>query len=293
MARIRTIKPEFWQDEKMTPLSDVDRLLFLFLVSNADDCGRLLDKPVKIEADMFDGEHDRRQDVCDGLATLSRIGRIRRGKTASGQRIIEIVNWSKHQKVDHPNIKSAFPEIVAAYEDTDSREPLANVSRMPREPLAHHTNDQYQRPVPTTSDLFANDASASSPPVRERRRRPRPPAQYPHFPTALCQELYVQWVSTYGAVEFAHFRKALGPLFLLPEAERAPEAPTDAELAAAMKSYVDLAPMGNAARFASVNHAAGCLASIARTRRECADDPARRSDAVMRIIHGAPMRVAS
>jgi hypothetical protein len=160
MARIRTIKPEFWQDEKLTPMADVDRLLFLFLVSSADDCGRLLDKPSKIEADMFDGVQDRRDDVREALARLSRIGRILRGKTASGQRVIEITNWAKHQRVDHPNVKAAFPEIIELYEDTDIREAFANDSRGIREPLAHHTNDQ--RPVPATSTSESDQLSDRS-----------------------------------------------------------------------------------------------------------------------------------
>lgn len=149
MARIRTLKPEFWQDEKFVGETDTVRLIFLGLIGMADDCGRLLDKPGKIEADLFDGAVDRRADVALALDRLAALGRIRRGKTASGQRIVEIVNWSKHQRIDHPNIKSAFPDIVEPQEDTGIREAFANNSRAAREPLAHHTNDL--RPVPATS----------------------------------------------------------------------------------------------------------------------------------------------
>ena len=148
MARIRTIKPEFWQDEKLVSESDSVRLIFLGLISLADDCGRLLDKPVKIEADLFDGASDRRADVVSALNRLAEIGRIRRGKTASGQQVIEIVNWRKHQRVDHPNVKAAFPEIVEPQQVTSIRERFANDSREIREAFAHHTNDQ--RPEPTT-----------------------------------------------------------------------------------------------------------------------------------------------
>ncbi len=40
MARIRTIKPEFWESEKLGRLSDLARLNFLGLISLADDSGR-------------------------------------------------------------------------------------------------------------------------------------------------------------------------------------------------------------------------------------------------------------
>ncbi|GAB1345047.1 hypothetical protein [Gemmatimonas sp.] len=172
MPRIRTIKPEMWQDEKLVRLPDVTRLIFIGLVSLADDAGRLLDKPVKIEADLFDGESDRREDVIESLATLARIGVIQRGLTGSGQRIIQITNWKRHQKVDHPNLAAAFPEIVAGLALTEIREPLANDSRAPREPFAHHTSTSTststndQRPVtPSACAPGANAACDQVPPL--------------------------------------------------------------------------------------------------------------------------------
>ena len=90
------------------------------------------------------------------------------------------------------------------------------------------------------------------------------------------------WTSKFGAVDAGRFRKEFGPLFTLPEDQRS----TDAELVAALRSYADLAPMGDGARFANVSRAAGCLAAIASARRDNADDAIARSDALMRIIHG-------
>ena len=278
MARIRTIKPEFWQDEKLTPLSDVERLLFLFLVSSADDCGRLLDKPVKIEADMFDGENDRRQDVCDGLANLSRIGRIRRGKTASGQRIIEIVNWGKHQKVDHPNVKSAFPEIVDLHEDADIREAFANHSRGIREPLAHHTNDQ--RPVPTTS---TNDQ------VRRAKSARRAPGvlsedvKYPDFASADRSECITVWKAKLGVVNAGQLIATLGPMFRPPDA--AHHVPHRA-IVMGVRDYCGLVTKGRSAPFLSVADLGKKIGALAENARRNHDDPAARTDGAMLIVHG-------
>lgn len=278
MPRIRTIKPEFWQDEKLTPLSDVDRLLFLFLVSSADDCGRVLDKPVKIEADMFDGETDRRQDVCDALANLSRIGRIRRGKTASGQRIIEIVNWGKHQKVDHPNVKSAFPEIVEAYEDTDIREAFANDSRGIREPLAHHTNDQ--RPVPTT---ITNDH------VQRAKRARRAPgevgddAKYPAFTHADRAECIDVWKAKLGVVNAGQLIATLGPMFRPPDdAHHVPHR----AIVMGVRDYCGLVTKGRSAPFLSVADLGKKIGALAENARRNHDDPVSRTDGAMLIVHG-------
>jgi hypothetical protein len=103
MPRIRTIKPEFWGDEKLAPMEPITRLVFLGLISMADDAGRLLDSVKQIDAMLFPLTEDSAR---ESLAILSRTGRIQRGTTASGQRVIQIVNW-RHQRVDHPNMSAA------------------------------------------------------------------------------------------------------------------------------------------------------------------------------------------
>jgi len=121
MARIRTIKPEFWCDEKLSPLNAIDRLTFLGLISMADDYGRVHDNMKVIDAFVFPNSDES---VRESVANLSRINRIRRGISSSGMAIIEIVNWERHQKVDKPQPKLALPAI---------RDPLANRSRTGQE----------------------------------------------------------------------------------------------------------------------------------------------------------------
>lgn len=152
MARIRTIKPEFWQDEKLAPCDPVTRLVFLGLISMADDLGRVLDNVKIIDAFIFPESSDTSR---ESLATLSRLARVTRGKTVSGQRVIQIVNWDRHQKVDRPSMRAALPEIVAASEDTDI---LASPSRDTREPLAIRPTTNDLRP--TTVDRQPDGATA-------------------------------------------------------------------------------------------------------------------------------------
>lgn len=220
------------------------------------------------------------------------MGRIKRGTTASGQRIIEICNWSRHQKIQHPNLKGSLPEIVEIQALPVPHEPLMRDSGGAHEPLTHHTNDQ--RPVPTTStnDLpllllpVVPDGTPAGNKAKAAKRAKGAGAQFPHYPMDLCLEMHAMWVSQFGGVDVGRFRGEFGPLFTVPEADRPPEAPTNRELRDAMKAYADLAPMGDGARFASVRRAAAVLALIAKARREHAHDPERRLDAVMQIIHG-------
>lgn len=162
MARIRTIKPEFWADEKLAPLDPVTRLVFVGLISMADDAGRLLDNLKQIDAFIFPETDDSAREA---LANLSRISRIRRGTTASGQHVIQIVNWATHQKIDHPNLKSCLPELSENSDIPDIREPLTNDSQDSREPLA-------PLPVPTTYDQNQYlRPQLLRPRLRSRRRR--------------------------------------------------------------------------------------------------------------------------
>ncbi len=108
MPRIRTIKPEFWSDEKLSPMDPIDRLVFLGLISMADDYGRLLDNLKIIDAFVFP---NCSRTSRESLQNLSRASRIRRGKSVNGQSIIEIVNWSRHQRVDKPQYQLALPPI--------------------------------------------------------------------------------------------------------------------------------------------------------------------------------------
>lgn len=100
MARIRTLKPEFWQDEKLAPLPAIDRLVFIGLISQADDAGRLVDNPRMLDGLIF----PHTDESCrQSLETLNQLGRIIRYKSDSGQKLIQIVGWKKHQNVQKPS----------------------------------------------------------------------------------------------------------------------------------------------------------------------------------------------
>ena len=130
MARIRTIKPEFWADEKLAPRSPITRLVFLGLVSQADDHGRLVDNIRLLDGLIFpETEHS----CAESLEELEGISVIERGRTSSGQRVIQIVGWEKHQRVDKPSSRAALPPIDPE-SSRDTPETLARTSRDSREP---------------------------------------------------------------------------------------------------------------------------------------------------------------
>lgn len=150
MARIRTVKPEFWADEKLGPMDPVTRLVFLGLISMADDGGRLLDSVKVIDAFIFPYTDDSAK---ESVNVLDRSGRIRRGVTESGQAVIQIVNWD-HQKIDKPNTKAMLPPIVEA--SPNGRRLVGDLSAPLSVPVPT-TNDH----LPTTNDRSAGAARAT------------------------------------------------------------------------------------------------------------------------------------
>lgn len=134
MPRIRSLKPEFWTDEKLAPLDPTTRLVFLGLISHADDAGRLVDSVKLLDGLIFPATDDSCREALDTLARLSRVSRY---ASASGQALIQITNWTKHQKVDHPSAYNLPAQSKTAKADKPATDAvLATPSRESRETLA-------------------------------------------------------------------------------------------------------------------------------------------------------------
>jgi hypothetical protein len=110
--RIRSIKPDIWRDPTFNDLPIQARLLFIGLISNADDQGRLsgsdrLLKGIVFPADTFPLKHFSRW-----LDAIHDSGMARR-YTVAGKPYLDIPNWHRHQRVDKPNA-STHPEFADA-----------------------------------------------------------------------------------------------------------------------------------------------------------------------------------
>lgn len=160
MARIRTIKPEFWADEKLSLLDPVTRLVFLGLISMADDAGRLIDNVKLLDGQLFPSTDDTCRDALDILARTSRITRYR---SSSGQPLIQISNWERHQKVDHPN-KYVLPgpetaAIVQVFEESGD----SGHSRNTRENVATPSRDVRDTTPDLRPSTSTNDHRSTTP----------------------------------------------------------------------------------------------------------------------------------
>jgi hypothetical protein len=101
MARIRTIKPEFWRNPELSTVSPETALLAIGLLNVADDEGWFFANENLLKADIFP-LRECSLSIHGGLTDLSNIGYIRLFLTPDGRRYGHIVNFSKHQKINRP-----------------------------------------------------------------------------------------------------------------------------------------------------------------------------------------------
>lgn len=98
MANKRMINGDTWEDEFFTTLSIFDRLLWIGCITKlADDQGRFRDNAALIRSNIFPMDDIPVSDIEKAIKLFSTDGRIVR-YTKDGKKLIQIVNWWKHQR---------------------------------------------------------------------------------------------------------------------------------------------------------------------------------------------------
>lgn len=119
MARIRSIKPEFWVDDKIVDLSLLGKLLYIGLWNFADDEGYIFDSHRQIKRQVFP---DNDYDVQGALEELTSAGLLAKLDSDQGG-VLFIIHFSQHQKPQHPTpTKFTNVHAVSSSAHDDSRE---------------------------------------------------------------------------------------------------------------------------------------------------------------------------
>ena len=118
MARIRTIKPEFWRDEDLSSISVEASLLAIGLLNVADDEGYFNANHKLIEADVFP-LRELSVSIHELLSELSKIGYITIYDGSDGKKYGHVTNFSKHQKVNR-SVPSKIKDLIQFTEDSVS-----------------------------------------------------------------------------------------------------------------------------------------------------------------------------
>lgn len=99
MARIRTIKPEFWRDESLSSVSPEAALLAIGLLNHCDDEGYFNANPKLIESDIFP-LRELSGSVTQLLKELHDIGYVEVFLGSDSKRYGLVVNFEKHQVIN-------------------------------------------------------------------------------------------------------------------------------------------------------------------------------------------------
>lgn len=138
MARIRTVKPEFWTSEQVMECSPIARLLFVGMWNFCDDGGNHPASAKTLKAEVFpadDFSTDSIQLMVDELVVQG----LLLPYEADGKRFLHVTGWH-HQKIEKPNFKHPSPpdQQQTDNQSTDSNLPVANhstTSRLPIDPV--------------------------------------------------------------------------------------------------------------------------------------------------------------
>ncbi len=125
MARIRTIKPEFFTSEDIVSLSPFARLLYVALWLEADREGRLVWKPKTFKLRFLPGDN------CDIEAlALELLGKgLVATYESSGQTFAEIPTFARHQVINNRERASVIPARVS--DATSTRDSRVNDAASP------------------------------------------------------------------------------------------------------------------------------------------------------------------
>ena len=133
MARIRSIKPEFWVSEQIAECSTNARLTFIGLWNFSDDNGVHPAKPKTLKAELFPMDALPAADVAVWIDELIRVGLVAEFMH-EGEAFWHVTGWARHQKIDRPSFK--YPS------------PIDPNSTPTRRGLAEHSSNTRRAPPP-------------------------------------------------------------------------------------------------------------------------------------------------
>ena len=108
MARKRFLTPDIWSDSFFVKLSPQERLLFIGMITLADDEGRLRAEAAYLKGEIFpkDGMNEARiKQFRDQIATLNRSVQLYK---VAGMEYVQLRNWPRYQRPSH-SLPSRFP----------------------------------------------------------------------------------------------------------------------------------------------------------------------------------------
>lgn len=175
MARIRTIKPDFFTSLTIADLSLTARLTFIGLWTHVDDAGRCVDDPRLIKAAVWPLDDLTASDVELDLKALSESSLITR-YTLNRKRYIAVTGWDEHQRINRPTPSKLpapeqgdpLPPEPPTRGDTDSPTPHGGRTEGSNEDRGTARDGSQMGPADASHDATADYAAMSASEASQR-----------------------------------------------------------------------------------------------------------------------------
>jgi len=118
MARIRSIKPEFWTSEQVVDCSPMARLLFIGLWNFADDAGVHPTNLKRIKMNVLPGDEIELSSIRRLIEELDGVGLIEL-YTVEDKEYLRVTGWDAHQKIEKPSYK--YPNKIGVVPKRQNR----------------------------------------------------------------------------------------------------------------------------------------------------------------------------
>jgi hypothetical protein len=176
MARKRMISPEFWEDETLGECTRDERLLFMGLISNADDEGRGRANAKLVKANIFPYDEDiSSKDIKKMMSNLASKKFIVL-YSVDGQEFYWVRTFKKHQSVNRPQESKLPPPPDIDYSNIDSGDEIKIHEYISEDSVNHHEQ--------------------LTPNIKERKLKEKK-IKYAEF-VSLSEDEYNKLVSEYG-----------------------------------------------------------------------------------------------
>lgn len=202
MARIRSIKPAFFDDEDIARLPSLFRLAFIGLWCQADKAGRLEDRPTRLKVNVLPYDDVNFVEVLDALVAARFVQRY---TGPDGRAYLQIRSFEKHQRTrqDEPESELPSPPPVT---DTDPSPALLSDATVPPERLGKERNWKGTGKEGSTPTLSAREvveiwnATVTAPIPRVDKltsdRKAKIDARIRTFPSADDWRAAIAWCNT-------------------------------------------------------------------------------------------------
>lgn len=118
MARIRTVKPEFWTSEQVVECSPIARLMFIGMWNFCDDAGNHPASFKTLKMEVFPGDEISLAQIEEYATELLKNKLIVAYDGGNGREYWHVTGWH-HQKIDRPNPK--HPPYIDSDSSNDHR----------------------------------------------------------------------------------------------------------------------------------------------------------------------------